>query len=44
MDTAHRYVKNAKLDKDQLSGHTESHKDVQCLEMEGAEGEGRRDG
>lgn len=28
-----RYVKNAKLDKDQRSGHTESHKDVQCLEF-----------
>lgn len=34
----HRYVKNAKLDKGQRSGHTESHKDVQCLEAGGAEG------
>lgn len=38
----HRYVKNAKLDKDQQSGYTESHKDVQCLEVEGAEGGQRR--
>lgn len=42
MDSQHRYVKNAKLDKDQRSGHTETcarthtHKDVQCLEVEGA--------
>lgn len=40
----HRYVKNAKLDKDQQSGYTESHKDVQCLEVEGAEGGQRRKG
>lgn len=38
VDSLHRYVKNAKLDKDQNSGHTESHKDVQCLEVEGALG------
>lgn len=42
MDPRQRYVKNAKLDKDQHSGHTESHKDVQCLEVEGAEGGWRR--
>lgn len=42
MDSLHRYVKNAKLDKDQHSSHTESHKDVQCLEVEGAEGGWRR--
>ena len=33
VDFPQRYVKNAKLDKDQHSGHTESHKDVQCLEF-----------
>lgn len=33
VDSLQRYVKNAKLDKDQRSGHTESHKDVQCLEF-----------
>lgn len=33
VDSLQRYVKNAKLDKDQRSGHTESHKDVQCLEI-----------
>lgn len=41
VDSLQRYVKNAKLDKDQCSGHTESHKDVQCLEIflrGGAEG------
>lgn len=41
VDSLQRYVKNAKLDKDQRSGHTESHKDVQCLEFflrGGAEG------
>lgn len=42
MDSLHRYVKNAKLDKDQHSGYTESHKDVQCLEVEGAENGQRR--
>lgn len=34
VDSLQRYVKNAKLDKDQHSGHTESHKDVQCSEVE----------
>lgn len=33
VDSLHRYVKNAKLDKDQQSGYTESHKDVQCLKV-----------
>jgi len=33
-----RYVKNSELDKDQHTGRTESHKDVQCLEVEGGRG------
>ncbi len=40
VDSLQRYVKNAKLDKDQHSGHTESHKDVQCLRW--GDGGGRR--
>lgn len=44
MDSLHRYVKNAKLDKEQLSGHTRPHKDVQCLEDVGVDGRGRGQG
>lgn len=43
VDSLHRYVKNAKLDKDQQSGYTESHKDVQCLKV-GAGGGGKEVG